>query len=175
MLLEFGRPQDYLSAITRIPSIADPQYGKDYSTTECANFREYFFDITNPKLYDGCDLITRSVHFKKEVVQELHQANSFRRSNSDLVTYQWSRLDNKRWAMIFPLGDDNYRWWQLSKFEPSKINAKYTLYCVEMNKNFLPHPTLHRFDNDSFFNILIATENEVKLLNKELSKNNVVD
>lgn len=171
MTIEFGPPKTYLDAISRIPSILDPLYGEDKPTTNCANFRVHLTDIITPPLYKNCKIITRSAKMTTAEISLLSQTNSFRRSNTDSKIYQWSRLENKEWATIFPLGDNNYRWWGITSFEPSMIDSDYSLYCVETNKEFLDRKTYTRFDDKSFFVILLATEIEIDSLRNELQRN----
>jgi hypothetical protein len=171
MTIEFGLPKDYQSAISRIPNILDPLYGVDKPTTGCANFRTYLTDITTPPLYKGCEVITRSMKMTKDEIVLLHKVNSFRRSNSKSNIYQWSRIESDQWATIFPLGDNNYRWWEITPFEPSTIDSDHSLYCVEMNKQHLERKTSTRFDEKSFFVILLATQIEIDSLRNELLKN----
>lgn len=172
MSLEFGLPRTYHDAIVRAPGITDADYNKlNVSVRGCANFRTWLTDITTPKLFVESDLITRSFEIPKESLALLRQVNSFRRNMDDRLTFQWSRLDNIKWTRIFPTGDDNYRWWEITKFEPAQIDSKYSLFCVEVNKKFKSRPTYTRFDEYSDFIILMATDEEISMLTKELSIN----
>jgi len=171
MMIEFGLPNTYMDAILRIPNIHDSQYGIDKPITGCAKFRMHIEHVTTSDLYKDYNLLARSMKMTTEEISLLHQTNSFRRSNSPILTAQWARLENSKWATIFPLGDDNYRWWQISKFEPSEIDTEYTLYCVESNKIFETRKTYYRFNQHSFFVILMATHTEINSLINELSSN----
>lgn len=174
MTIEFGPPRTYSDAILRIPNTLDPLYGRDKATTDCANLRTWMTNnIPNPKLFETTKLGARSYDLSREAISLLHQANSFKRSIASGFSseYQWSRLEDYRWSSAFPLGDDNYRWWQFTKFEPYFINLQYSLYCVELNKQHEDHKSYTRFDEKSEFVMLMATQEEIKALHQELSEN----
>ena len=178
MTLEFGRPKTFSQAWVRIPDRSYPEYGeKDGNPYEhVAHLKERLFElfyIWAEGNFGKLSLEQRMIPLNTDDLRLLFQVNSFYRNLDRSFTEDWSCIpgdSNNPWKDVLPYGpDDGYRWWQIMHLDPDVKLGSYRLFCIEMNSVFRLKRTEVRFDENSEFELVLATKKEIDNL-KQLIK-----
>ena len=110
----------------------------------------------------------RMIPLETDDLRLLFQVNSFRRNlENEVFTKDWVRIpeeSDNHWAYVLPTGYENYFWWQITHFDPDVKLGEYRLFCIEMNKTYKREKSITRFDEQSEFELVFATEEEISSL-----------
>ena len=178
MGLEFGRPTSPEQALTRIPDGSHPNFqdpeNEDVPYQAVAHFREFvegFVKMCESGEAARTILEDRMEPMETDDLRLLFQLDSFYRDLKTSSTYEWSAINpESQWAYYFPSGDGDYRWWQITALDPDVRCGPYRLYCIEINSRFFPIDSKVRFDDNSEFEMMFATEEEINSLKEALEK-----
>ncbi len=173
MALEFGPPKNFSQAWIRIPDKSKPDFNKT-SYENCASLRDHLFKLMKFSMSGTLDQLSlegRTIPLETDDIRLLYQCNSFRRDLDKATTVNWSCIWNniEPWSQILPLGDNQYRWWQISNFEPDVKFGDYRLYCIEMNDQFEGAESSTRFNERSEFEVVLVRETEINILKDALT------
>lgn len=174
--LEFGIATDPLQALVRLPERSHPFYkSQDGNPFEhLAHTQEKLVELINAWANETLsvnDIAHRSTPLNVEDMTLMSQAMSFKRSLQSAFTVQWGYLpeegDNS-WIWLFPSGDDNHLWWQITEMKPQLSLDSHSLFCIETNTSFRTQDNNFRFDQDSSFELVLATTEEIKILQNSI-------
>lgn len=170
--LEFERPKSPIDAWMRLPDRTHPEYGKlDGNPYEhVAHFKERLFELVDIWLSGKMGkllLEERMIPLETDDLKLIFQVNSFyRKTGSEIFRAEWVHIPDEGenpWIDVLPIGDDNYRWWQITTLDPELELGNYRLFCIEMNDQFIDieKKTEVRFDEHSEFEMVLATAEEL--------------
>lgn len=173
MTLEFGNPRTIESALSRIPGRDHPQYSIQCGAYEhCTHVKEHLYKIINYDLAQ-LSLEDRMIPLVTEDMRLLFQLNSLKRNLDTASTFRWSSIEfdeNETWTTLLPVGDDNYRWWQITEIMPGVSVEGYKLISIEMNSRFESSSDDIRLDDRSEFELVVVRNDELDRLISLLTK-----
>lgn len=175
-LINFGRPSSFAEAVLRIPDRTHPDYQISGGPHEhCAHLREFLIEkiLFLSMLNEGVTvpLATRSIPLNPDDISLLSVSNSFRIGEPVYLT-RWSMLKNTNdnpWIEFLPSEDDGFHFWKISKMDPKILFSGYELYSIETHPRF-DLSMDYRLNLESDFEIVLAKEEEIKLLVDDLSR-----
>jgi hypothetical protein len=175
--LEFGETTNPLQAMVRLPERSHPLYGSaDGNPFEhLAHTRERLFDWVNAWAYDSISELSieeRSIPLNVADMVLMSQAMSFKRNfEKPQTTIPWgyyNAIEGNPWFNFYPSGDDNYLWWQISIMTPGFNLSQYSLHSIETNNTFRIKDNAVRFDDQSDFDLVLVTNEEIEMLTKSI-------
>ena len=172
--LEFGKPNDPLQALIRLPDRQHQEYEIIGSPIEhLTHFKEALEEIA-VEVLGGKDVPLEHRWLPLEIEDmRLLEKMSFYRSPEPIITAQWELIrDEHFWADYLPRErDGEYRWWQVSKMLPSlNLPQQIELVSVETNTCFKAERTLYRYDKFSTFDLFVLKPEELQGLTEELKR-----
>jgi len=177
--LVFGKPATVEQALLRLPDGRHPEYGKDEGgpIEHLVHFQEHLVEMLSEVQEQGLEYLLNSGIDIRNIPLELEDIKllerySFRRDMDNSVTIQVEYIpEDNVWSLYLPSGDDEYRWWQISKLIPPLGIPSVELLCIEMNSKYIPEETSFRFDDDSEFEVFLLTTEELNSLYQLLKRN----
>ena len=179
--LAFGKPTTVEQALSRLPDRTHSEYGKVVggSIEHLVHFRERLTELQNELQMHGPDYLhntsldARNIPLELEDIKLLERY-SFRRdlANSVVIQMEYVPEDNE-WSLYLPNGDEEYKWWQISKLIPSLNFPSVELISVEMNSKSIYEEINYLSDEDSEFEIFLLTAGELNSLYQLLKRNEV--
>lgn len=173
MALEFGPPKNFSQAWIRIPDKSKSNFD-EISYDNCTSLRDHLFKLMKLSMFGALDRLSlegRTIPLEADDLRLLYQCNSFQRDLENATTINWSCVwqSIEPWNQILPLGDNQYRWWQLTNFTPDVQFGDYRLYSIEMNDRFESAESSTRFNERSEFEVVLAREEEINILKEALT------
>lgn len=158
----FKKAGTFERAFARLPKPDDPRCKYDERAFHLARLREWL-EKMQVKLPE--DLKDRMLPFSQADIQLMGQESFW--GGNVITAANWDFIPERLlpWSEILPTGDNEYRYWQVSRMEPAgRLLENLALVQIEMNPEFRGDASRYGVKTESEFLLGLAFEYELRIL-----------
>ncbi len=179
MKIDLELPQEIRTAILKLPERTDPQYSFQQGgpIEHLAHTKDRLLEYYIHWIAGGLEnksLESRAIPLSSmDILFWENHIGGFKRAAADAYTVDWGYLSGypeSPWSEVYDVGDNAYKWWQVTMMLPSYKLGPYGLWCIETNSQFIIEPTNVRTNQNSDFDLFFAKTDEIDILKKELDR-----